>query len=73
MKAYKFLAWTVSGRQGEVKHLNPSAQSTQDLLKRGFIEEYKPEAEKREKKVDKPTETKKAKKGGKKATQKSKG
>lgn len=67
MKRYKFLAWTVSGRQGEIKSLNPTAAATQELLKRGFIEEVKePEAEKREKKVVKPTETKKKRNTNKK-------
>lgn len=59
MKQYIFKAHTVSGRQGEIKLLHPTARATQDLLKLGFIEEVKqPEAEKREVKVIEPTETK---------------
>lgn len=56
---YRFLKSTMRYREGEVVDMNPRHEWTKQRLERGIVEPVKkPKAEKREKKVVEPTESK---------------
>lgn len=56
---YRYLKHTQSERKGATVDMPADAMRTKQLLERGIIEPVKPPAEKREKKIIEPQETKK--------------